>query len=343
MRVDIALRGLSEKLKNGSISAAVAGDELDRLKAEKRDIQQRIAQRYAPQDGEQSTTLADIRGAITEKRAITLNGLSDINQIKELQKELSDKKEILNLVKYFYGPNAATMIPILTPGLITPDSYAEGATNIVFDNQAVLGVKVIKAHAFITFLPVSAETVHLGSVNLDTELPEIFADAFGDALARQVVTGDGTGMNFDGLFNGLTNTISCNAAGTPKMADLVNLAIAVRDKCDDAVIIMHPSVYSGIMADATTVVAVYYKEELIKNKLIEGIKVLLTGYTPSSTSAGSAVAVARRMSDYALALASEIIVEPIKKVGDSNTYFQATVFANGCKIINKNFTGLRCL
>jgi hypothetical protein len=70
MKADIAPRSLSEKIKNGSISAA--GDELDRLKAEKRDIQQQIAQRYAPQDGEQGATLADIRGAITEKRASVL-------------------------------------------------------------------------------------------------------------------------------------------------------------------------------------------------------------------------------------------------------------------------------
>jgi HK97 family phage major capsid protein len=340
IKIDIALRSLSEKVKNGSMTATAAEDELNKLKTQKRDLQQQIAQRNMPSE-QGKTSLADLRAAMIERRSITLNGTGAIAQVKELQKELSDKKEILNLVKYFYGPNASTMIPILSPGPVTPGQYAEGATNVALDNQAVLGAKEIKAHAFVTVLPVSAETVYLGSVNLDTELPEICAESFGDALARQVVTGDGTGFNFDGIFNNLENTINCGATGTPKMADLVNLAIKVRDKCDDAIIIMHPSIYSGIMADATTGVSVYYKEELIKSKTIEGVRVLLTGYAPSSISTGATVAVAGRMSDYAFAMASELMIEPIKKVGDTNVYYQATIFANGCKIINKNFVGLQ--
>jgi HK97 family phage major capsid protein len=340
IKIDIALRSLSEKVKNGSMTATAAEDELNKLKTQKRELQQQIAQRNFPAGEGAASTLADMRSAIIEKRAVVLNGTGAINQVKELQKELSDKKEILNLVKYFYGANASTLIPILSPGPVTPGQYAEGATNVALDNQAVLGAKEIKAHAFVTVLPVSAETVHLGSVNLETELPEIFAESFGDALARQVVTGDGTGFNFDGIFNNLENTINCGATGTPKMADLVNLAIKVRDKCDDAIIIMHPSIYSGIMANATTGVSVYYKEELIKSKTIEGIRVLLTGYAPSAISTGSTVAVAGRMSDYAFAMASELMIEPIKKVGDTNVYYQATIFANGCKIINKNFVGL---
>jgi hypothetical protein len=39
-------------------------------------------------------------------------------------------------------------------------------------------------------------------------------------------------------------------------------------------------------------------------------------------------------------MASEINIRPIEKVGDTNTYFQASVFANGIPIVNKNFYGL---
>jgi hypothetical protein len=46
---------------------------------------------------------------MTEKRAITLNGTGAIAQVKELQA----KTPLLEKVRYFYGANAATNIPVL--------------------------------------------------------------------------------------------------------------------------------------------------------------------------------------------------------------------------------------
>jgi hypothetical protein len=39
-------------------------------------------------------------------------------------------------------------------------------------------------------------------------------------------------------------------------------------------------------------------------------------------------------------MASEISIKPIDKVGDSNTYFQSMIFANGTTIVDKNWYGL---
>jgi HK97 family phage major capsid protein len=339
LKINIELRSLSEKIKDGSLKAEDAQKELDNLKTQKREIEQKIAQANVPTET-RTNTIADIQKAMIEKRAITLNGTGAINQVKELQKELSQKKEILNLVRYFFGPNASTNIPVLSRGLATPATATEGATTIGYDNQAVLRSMSITPHAFVSVLPVSAEALTLGSVNIESELSTIFGEAFADGFAKQVIKGDGTGLNFRGLFTGITEKVECDATGTPKMADLVKLALTMKDYTDDAVIIMNPTIYSGIQADATTGVAQLYKEELIRNKTIEGVKVILTGYAPDATSAGSTVAVAGRMSEYAFGLASEISIEPIKKVGDTNTYFQATVFANGNKVLDKNFYGL---
>ncbi|MCL2381326.1 MAG: phage major capsid protein [Treponema sp.] len=294
-----------------------------------------------PVSGETRNALANVREAMLEKRSITLNGTGAINQVRELQKELARKKTILNLVRYFYGPNASTNIPVLSPGLATPATAAEGATGIAVDKQAAMGVQAITPRAFVSILPVSAEALTLGSVNLESELPAIFAEAFADGFAKQVICGDGTGLNFRGLFTGITETVNCAATGTPKVADLVKLALTMRDYTDDAIIVMHPTIYAGIIADSTAGVAELYKEELIRSKSVEGVSVLLTGYAPSSVSPGATAAVAGRMRDYAFGLASEITIEPIRTVGDTNTYFQAIVFGNGNKILDKNFYGLR--
>ena len=339
LKINIELRSLSDKVKSGEIKADEATKRLDELKIEKRETEQKIAQANVP-TSERSTSVADIQKAMIEKRAITLNGTGAINQIKELAKELSQKKEVLSLVKYFYGPNASTNIPVLSPTLATPATAAEGATTIASDTQALISNKSITPHAFVSILPISAEALTLGTVDFDKELPLIFADAFADGFAKQVINGDGTGLNFNGLFTDVTNEIECAAAGNPKMADLVKLALTMKDYTDEAVIVMSPTIYSGILADTTAGVAELYKEELIRNKTIEGVKVILTGYAPSVLTTGSTVAIACRMSDYGLGLASEITIEPIKKVGDTNVYFQSIVFANGTRIVEKNFYAL---
>jgi len=343
LAVNIELRSLGDKVGDGSIKADEAKAKLDELRAQKREIEQRMAQAAAPiEKSGRSASVEEVRSAMVEKRAITLNGTGAISQIAQLAKELARKKRILDMVRYFYGQNASTNIPVLSPSLAVPGAYAEGATNILPDDQARISAKTITPHAFVSILPVSAEALTLGSVNLESELPAIFAEAFADGFAQQVVQGDGTGLNFNGLFNNIAadNRIQCATAGTPRVADFVNLALTLRDFTDDAIIVTHPTVYAGVLADSTAGVAELYKEELIRNKTIEGVSVLLTGYAPSSIAAGATVAVAGRMRDYGFGLASEISIKPINRVGDTNTYFQATVFGNGTKIVDKNFYGL---
>jgi HK97 family phage major capsid protein len=340
--IDIELRSLQDAITGGTINGTDAKAKFDALTAERKTVEQQIAQANAPIEKRSTSSMEEIRKAMIEKRAITISGTGAINQIQELAKELQKKTTILEKVRYFYGPNASTNIPVLSPTLAVPGAYAEGSTAIGNDTQAVLNSKNLTPHAFVSILPVSAETIALGSINFESELPVIFGDAFAQAFHNQVLTGTATGLNFGGLFTGIpaTNEIDIDAAGNPVIADLVKLALHVKDYADDAVIVMNPSIYAGVIADSTTGVADLYKEELIRNKTIEGVNVILTSAAPSTLTAGSTVAVAGRLSDYGFALASEVTIEPIKKVGDTNTYFQAIVFANGDKIVGNNFWSL---
>jgi HK97 family phage major capsid protein len=339
-KIDLELRSLSENIKAGSIKAEDARKKLDELRAKRADLMKRIALAAAPKNAASNT--ADVAQAMKERRAITLNGTGAINQIKELVKELQAKTPILERVRYFYGPNAATNIPILSPGLALPAAAAEGVTNVASDTKAVMGSMTLTPHAYVSVLPVSAEALTLGTVNFDAELPAIFADAFAQAFHNGILTGAGTGLLFKGLFASIpaANKIECAAAGAPTIADLVNLALEIQDKTDEGVIIMRSSTYAAILADATAGVADLYKEELIRMKTIEGVRVILTSAAPGVTTAGSVMAVAGRLTDYAFGLASEISIKPLEKVGDTNTYFQAVMFANGAPILDKNFYGL---
>jgi HK97 family phage major capsid protein len=342
MEIDLQIRSLQEDIVNNKIKADDAKKKFDELRAKKSEIEKAIALENAPIEKREIKS-ADIQKALLEKRAITLNGTGAISQIKELAKELQAKTPVLQRVRYFYGPNASTNIPVLSPGLASPAVVAEGATTVPVDTTASVGNKSITPHAYVSILPISLEALTMGTVNFDSELPAIFADAFAQAFHNGILTGDGTGLNFSGLFTSVpaANQITCGAAGNPKVADLVQLALTVQDLTDSGVIVLAPSIYAGILADSTTGVADVYKEELIRNKTIENVPVILTSAAPSSTAANAIVAVAGRLDNYGLGMASEINIELIKKVGDTNTYFQASVFANGTLIVPKSFYALK--
>jgi hypothetical protein len=345
LEIDIQIRSLKEDIVSGKITADDAKKKFDELRAKRAEIEKAIALEEAPieRSTERSASTADIQKALLEKRAITLSGTGAINQIKELAKELQAKTPILERVRYFHGPNASTNIPVLSPGLATPAAAAEGATSIAVDSTAALGSKSITPHAFVSILPISLEALTLGTVDFDSELPSIFADAFAQGFHRGVLTGSGSGLNFTGLFGAIpaANQIACGDAGNPLINDLVKLALTIQDLTDSGVIVLSPMVYAGVLADPTEGVAKVYKEELIRSKTIENVKVILTSAAPSDLTAGAIVAVAGRLDDYGLGMASEINIDPIKKVGDTNSYFQASVFANGIPIVEKNFYGLK--
>lgn len=342
IEIDLQIRSLQEDIVNGKIKADEAKKKFDELRAQKSEIEKAIALENAPVETREFK-IADIQKTLLEKRAITMNGTGAINQIKELAKELKVKTPLLEKVRYFYGPNASTNIPVLSPGLATPAVAAEGATSIAVDTTAALGNKSLTPYAFVSILPISLEALTMGTVNFDSELPTIFADAFAQAFHNGILTGTGSGGNFTGLFGSVpvANQIVTGTVAGVKIADLVTLALTVQDLTDSGVIVLSPSVYSNILADATTGVAEVYKEELIRNKTIENVKVILTSAAPSALTAGSIIAVAGRLDDYALAMASEINIDPIKKAGDTNTYFQASLFANGAPIVPKNFYALK--
>jgi len=105
---------------------------------------------------------------------------------------------------------------------------------------------------------------------------------------------------------------------------------------------MNPSVYSGILADATAGEDVkLYKEGLIRDKMIEGVRVRLDSKAPNTFTTGKVVVVASPLSRYAIGVAGQINIDPIKVKGDTNTYFQATMFFNGKQISAKDINAIK--
>ena len=288
--------------------------------------------------------LRDVVNAMKEKRAITLSGAGAVEVVNRLFKVFKDKTELLNGLRYFYGPNAQTKIPVLSPRPAKPARVAEGVTNASSDSTAALGHTDLEPETYFSELPVSWETLKYLPVDFEAELVEIFADAFASAMQNQVINGRGksTYYEFNGLFTSVPsgNKISCGASGAPKISDLVTLALKMQEKVmSDPCIVISPTLYAGISAASVSGYDVY-KNELIMNRTIEGVKVLVCGDAPSTTTATSVVAVGFDRADYAVGVTTDITIRPVNAINNTNTYFQAIMGMDGKPIVAANTYGL---
>lgn len=278
-----------------------------------------------------------IRDAMVEKRAITLNGAGAVKVVNDIILALGKKTGFIQKFSYFAGRDASTVIPVFSALPAAPTPQSEGATSIAVDSTAVLGATTIMPKAQVAILPVSAEALLLSGADVEGKLNAIFADAYARAIAAGSITGDGTGNNMLGMFvdAALSNDIACAAIGAPKLADILKLALEVQDYADDAAILINQTFVSGFLTESTTDL-VWLKEEIGRSKTVLGVPLIMTGWAPTATTAGSVVAVAGALSNYAVGMAQEFRITPIRVKGDTNTYFQAEAFFNGKPILAGN-------
>jgi len=268
--------------------------------------------------------------AMKEKRAITLNGTGNINVIQSIVSQAIEKNEWIKNYSYFYGENAKTNIPIFAPTPARPVGNAENASSISADTTGVLGATSLVPKPFVSLLPVSYEAVAFNT-NFENQLRGIFAKIFADAVWYQSLVGTGSNQ-FTGVFEATTsNTITCAATGAPAPKDLLNLAIKAKSLLDNPIVVICPDFIVDILVGSSAKDPV--SNEVLINKTIFGVPIVISSYAPTSTTGGDVVAVAYDQTKYGVAVATELIVNPIRKAGDVNVYYQAELYMNGQPII----------
>jgi hypothetical protein len=345
--IDIKMRAVIEQAKDKKLTATDATAQIEALRAEKKDIEQRQALAAAPvTTREKESGWQDIRSALLEKRAVTQNGAGAVNVVNDIVAAFVDRNKTGSLISKYMGPSASSVVPVLNPTLALPAGAAEGATGTGVDSTAVLGAKTLVLKPYLSSLAVS--TMALVSTPIDKKLSEIFAQAYAGAIDRQVLIGSGSGNDGLGVFIAnaagvpVAQDINVASAGNPKISDLRKLAGAVLSSTDtltSAAIFMHHDIYSGIMADATAGQDPF-KYELMQMKVM-GVPIILSTYCPKILTAGSYVAVGGDFSKYAMAYAAELSIKAIDVVGTDNVTFQALQYMQFSPVLGTYFHRLK--
>mgnify|MGYP000959406884 CR=1 FL=1 len=321
--VKLELRSLGDKLAQKEISASEAEKKILELRSKRDAIEAEIkksnAMQKAPIETRREKTMnkewADIQTAMTEKRAVTLSGTGAIQQVTDIFKAIAEKDKLLSKVKFYYGASASTAVPVLAD--MGDFDITQENGNVTVDTEAGLTNISILPSTRAKYLQVSWEALKLGSVNIETEMDDIFGRAYRKLMRKELINGTGTNGQMTGILTGITPVVK-----PLTMANLTELAISVAGFDEKYSIIMNSPTYAGIMTDNSGNNDPY-KYELAQNKTIEGVEVIITSLVPAGK------IVAAPLGRYAIAVGAELEIEPIKKVGSTSTYFQAICAFNG--------------
>lgn len=338
--IDIEIRSMMNDVKDSSKDVNV--EEIRSKKAEletrKANLVKELAQADAPSETRAASFLDKeelLKFARGEVRSIQIGSTGGaINQIKKVMQKIQDRDDILNKVTIMYGNNASSIIPVLTPPA-DPTGVSEGATNVSVDTTAEISYTEIQPRGYPCVLPITAEQLVMGFVDIENELPEMFAKVFQKVMHKGLINGDGSNKNMQGIWTAAASTganVTTLAAtnASLKISNVAALAVTLAGKDNEYEIVISPTAYADLVSDSTTGEDVkIYKEGLIRDKMIEGIPVRIDSNATYTKTTGQVLAVGVPLARYAIGVAGTMTLERLKKVGDTNTYIQAEYFFGG--------------
>lgn len=291
----------------------------------------------------------DVAKAIVEKRALSIqaNVLGDnvgtdtgrVSQISEVWDLVKQREPLMDKISVFEGSNWETQIPVLEARPAVPTEVSEGWDSNSPDatKNVDISVKKITPKTYAAILPITYEAARMSFANLEEKIPGYLAESYRTAMVNLLFA-----EIFDEDNIAAANKIETASSSAVGLKDLLDLALAVKDTdAAEPVMVLNQEIYSAIAA-AQGGVYDFVKESLIRDKKIEDVPVIITGKAKkfSTADAGDVVVFCGDLKNFCLGLAQQIEITPIKKLGSSNTFYQAIAAFNGTVVQPKNVFAL---
>ena len=345
MDIDLELRALQGKIKDGSVNPEDARKTLADLRAKKAEVEKAEALANAPISETRSLEVADIQKALNEQRAIALGSNGDSAFSSKIFEVAQNSDEIVGAVTIEYGAVPNTKFSLFSPTVNNIGRVSEDGTGSTV-STAAFAPKTVTPAPYLGYVNVSDYFLRFAPSALETKLTSLFGKGFSVQMAKEIIAGAGSGSDqMLGLFadTGITAYAECAAAGAPKLKDLLKLVSKMTGKFkrSQLSIVIHPTFWADIMAEDT-------KWSYINNKAdyftFNGVRVIESDDAPTTTTAGSKVAVCGNLADYGVAIASEVILEKLSKTaGSLNTPIQGTMYLDGGVIVPSSFATLKTI
>lgn len=345
MKNDLELRALQSKYKNGSINYDDAMKAFEELRAQRVEIEKAEALANAPISETRSIEAVDIQKGLLEQRAIELGSNGDSAFSSKVFEVAQNSDEIVGAITIEYGAVPNTKFSLFSPTVNNIARVAEDGTGSAVSTVA-FAPKTVTPAPYLGYVNVSDYFLRFAPAQLEAKLTSLFGKGFSVQMAKEIIVGAGSGSDqMLGVFadTGITAYAECSASGAPKLKDLLKLVSKMTGKFkrSQLTIVINPTFWADIMAEDT-------KWSYINNKsdyfTFNGVRVIESDDAPTTTTAGSKVAVIGNFADYGVAIASNVILEKLSKTaGSLNTPIQGTMYLDGGVIVPSSFATLKTI
>lgn len=307
-----------------------AQETLAEVRSAKKELDQARALANAPvnenRTAEKNKFYSDIQNAMKENRTVKVNGTGTVNVAKELVFALEDKDDLLSKFSIHAGASASNVIPVWNNSI---GEFAPVEEDGTFESEGDgLASVTVEPKAFAKSIKVSDETLKLSAVEFESALNKILT-----ASTRRTI--------LKGIFNGVDGRfVPIYEGATEVTADALNpsalqkLALTVLAKTDSACIPINPMDYAKIV-DAGTKKDEILLKQIIENKNIEGVPLVLSAFVPAGVIGGG------DLGNYGVGLANEMEITPKSTVGSLAHNYDASIYVAGKPIIARDFFTLK--
>ena len=345
---DMELRSLTNEVKNNAdVNLEEAKAKMDDIEKRRADFTKQIAQMDAPQPTAEKRMFCgmdveEIRSSLKQNRTVTLSGTGVVNTVRDIVLAAQKDDAILSKISINFGAAAKEIIPIFANN-VAFSFVTEGGD--FAESNSNLGTSEVVPHECGASLKVSDYVLDLPPALFEAKLQEIFTNGLRDLMRAQVLTGapasTGTHVNdCQGIFTDTGITVETHQL---TVADLGEFAMTLNGKkFKNRSIVMSSTVYKAFTSDtATDETTKIYKEDLIKNKKIEGVDVIVTPDAPTSVATNAIACVGGDLANYGMGVAGQLTIKGKEVAGKAYKVFDASAYFNGKPVISADFYGFK--